>query len=98
MAFESVTVILRTHRAFKVVAYVGGKKVHLNLQQTKLLERLAMARPGENVPHLELLEYLYPDPDREPTDALGLVKVNISGLRSKGIVVKLNWGRGYQLV
>ena len=71
---------------------LDDQPIHLTPQQTKVLERLLMADPGVYVTSLELLEYVWDDPDQEPDYSLHIIKMRVHQLRKAGIRVVLKRG------
>jgi DNA-binding response OmpR family regulator len=82
------------------VVQTGGREVRLSRKRGEILTILLM-RPGRYCPPNEMIELIYPDPDREPDWAYGALKVHIfrmrQAFREAGIETDLrgHWYRGY---
>jgi DNA-binding winged helix-turn-helix (wHTH) protein len=77
-------------------ASIEGVEVALFPQEARVLERLLLARPGLAT-HDEIIAAVWPDPDQEPENALGQVRMIVGWLRAKGIPVELRHSQGYSL-
>jgi hypothetical protein len=66
-----------------------------------LLAITEAARPGAGVMHADLVEWVWPDPDRQPLDTKGYLKLELHrarvALAPHGVAVGVRWGRGYYL-
>jgi DNA-binding response OmpR family regulator len=69
----------------------------LTRQQTTILATVTAAQ-GRTVPRDTVIGALYPDPDKEPEDAGGVLRVQIHRLRKKlrgsGVEIRTVHGRG----
>jgi hypothetical protein len=57
--------------------------------------------PGAVITHSELLEWLWPDADKQPLSARGYMKLEIHrarvALAPHGLAIGVRWGSGYYL-
>ena len=64
----------------------------------KVLELLLLQSPDRVITTSDIIEYVWPEPNREPDWAPTLVRRCIMGLRKRGIPIALRKGFGYAIL
>lgn len=77
---------------------VCSVEITLTEQERLIVERLLMCRRDQFVSHEELIEYVWPDPWRQPDSARSQLHVVASRMRlTKGVQIVNHWGWGFSL-
>ena len=75
----------------------GGKIIQLTPQETELVCYLLIKGPSQLSTTEELIEIVWPNPDKEPDYANSMIGIHIFKCRKKGVPIKAEWGRGYYI-
>lgn len=76
---------------------IDGNPVSLKQQDADVL-LLFLIRRGEIIPHIDIIEMLWPNPDAAPDYETDCCRTLVSRLRRTcGITINVEWGRGYCL-
>jgi hypothetical protein len=73
---------------------VGENVVQLTPAEARVFELLLLRGIGRHTAYSDLVELMWPDPNDEPEDATGYLKVYVCKLRGRGIAISTLHGRG----
>ena len=83
-------------QARRCCATIDGVEVNMAPHMAMVLEHLLLTS-NRVASHEELIAAIWPDPDEEPENALGQLRMYISWLRETGLQIECTRFRGYQL-
>ena len=72
---------------------VDGRVFRLTPSESRLAELLVL-NSGRTVPWPHIIEYVWPDPDRQPLGVKGCVSALVGRLRRKGVPIRRLYGQG----
>jgi DNA-binding response OmpR family regulator len=76
---------------------VGGELRRLSPMQSDLLALLLIASPARGMQTHEIIEALWPNPDRAPDFGDENIRVHIAALRRAGVLVENWFGSSYRI-
>jgi DNA-binding response OmpR family regulator len=76
---------------------LDGRLTRLTFQQADLLLVLLLQHPERPLPVREMVDRLWPNPEREPGDPENVIVAVIGALRERGVMIEARRGFGYRI-
>lgn len=84
-------------QALRHEAMINGNLIRLRPLQHELLTLLLLRSPGHLVPAGDIVEALWPDPDRQPLATTDTIHFCVMQLRRIGVPVEVRRGLGWRI-